>query len=454
VSDHIYIFVVVPNHSGSTWLLNIISHCKRAVTFISRTYPNNIEGQAIAKGAHYPSNEEGVWTEKEVQYKRIKWDEVKKHWNSAWGKCSQEHKKQKPFVFVEKSPHNVMIAPQLQKQFQPAQFIIMVRDPYPTIEGVMRNNKVKLDRATRHWIRCMKLQMRNLQVLRERIWFRYEDLILDPGRCVDKIKRLVPELTDLDFGKKARAHSFEGSAARTLKDYNKMQVAKLGEQNIAEITHILREEGAEAMKFFGYKLMEERPLPTMREQALEKVRKMKPTSSRLGNREFLIRYFKKRGVGAEIGVWLGNFSWHAIKIAEPTHIHLIDPWSAEFENGNKSINGQGDMDAIFEECQLRMRNSPNVKGGKTEVLFHRSPSHEAVKGFQNDFFDWVYIDGNHEHEFVKRDLQSYVPKVRVGGHICGNNCKPVQKTFKEFKKDKRVKFIEMKNDQFIFERIA
>jgi hypothetical protein len=38
--------------------------------------------------------------------------------------------------------------------------------------------------------------------------------------------------------------------------------------------------------------------------------------------------------------------------------------------------------------------------------------------------DFVYIDGNHDYEYVKNDIANYFPKVKKGGVIGGNdfNC--------------------------------
>ena len=40
--------------------------------------------------------------------------------------------------------------------------------------------------------------------------------------------------------------------------------------------------------------------------------------------------------------------------------------------------------------------------------------------FDNDSFDFVYIDGNHDYESVINDINNYKPKLRknslIGGH--------------------------------------
>ena len=37
----------------------------------------------------------------------------------------------------------------------------------------------------------------------------------------------------------------------------------------------------------------------------------------------------------------------------------------------------------------------------------------------------MYLDGNHEYEFVKRDIELYYPKVKQGGVLGGDNFDPI-----------------------------
>ena len=35
--------------------------------------------------------------------------------------------------------------------------------------------------------------------------------------------------------------------------------------------------------------------------------------------------------------------------------------------------------------------------------------------------DSIYIDGNHEYDFVKKDLENYYPKLKDGGILAGDD---------------------------------
>ena len=54
----------------------------------------------------------------------------------------------------------------------------------------------------------------------------------------------------------------------------------------------------------------------------------------------------------------------------------------------------------------------------------KKDSISASKCFEDEFFDIVYIDGSHEYEHVKADIEAWLPKVRKGGYICGDDYSP------------------------------
>ena len=51
----------------------------------------------------------------------------------------------------------------------------------------------------------------------------------------------------------------------------------------------------------------------------------------------------------------------------------------------------------------------------------RLTSEEAVEMFDNEHFDLVYIDADHRYEAVKRDIEMWLPKVKLGGILAGHD---------------------------------
>ncbi len=136
-------------------------------------------------------------------------------------------------------------------------------------------------------------------------------------------------------------------------------------------------------------------------------------------REALVDLMPRHAVCAEIGVWKGDFSRIILERTDPRRLHLIDPWAFQPQFSDRMYGGtvaqsQTDMDRIYEAVKRDL-------GGRQDVLLHRESSEAALSSFEDGYFDWVYIDGNHEYEFVRRDLELAFAKVRAGGFITGDD---------------------------------
>jgi hypothetical protein len=131
----------------------------------------------------------------------------------------------------------------------------------------------------------------------------------------------------------------------------------------------------------------------------------------------LLGQMPKGGKVAEIGVWEGSFSARILEITEPTELHLIDPWlyQPEFTNtGFGRSKNKDRMDNMYREVAAKFAGDGRVK-------LHRAMSQEALEGFPDGYFDWVYVDGNHNDPFVGQDLELSRRKVRPGGIIAGDD---------------------------------
>ena len=136
-------------------------------------------------------------------------------------------------------------------------------------------------------------------------------------------------------------------------------------------------------------------------------------------REELLNLVPKHAICAEIGVWKGEFTEHIIRVTEPKTIHLIDPWLFQEEFPGRMYGGsvaqnQQDMTEIHQLVVDKFGRHPAAE-------FNQGKSKDVLSTFPDNYFDWVYIDGNHYYDFVREDLEISKVKVRDGGLITGDD---------------------------------
>ena len=177
-------------------------------------------------------------------------------------------------------------------------------------------------------------------------------------------------------------------------------------------------------------------------------------------RQFLLDMLPRHSVGAEIGVLSGNFSKQVLDSISPRQLHLIDPWehqtSGEYKDawyGGAAKRGQAEMDERYADVLTRFKRK--IRSGQVQV--HRGYSAAVLEQFPDHFFDWVYIDGNHLYEYVKKDLELSLRKVKLGGYITGDDYTEggwweggVKKAVDELAENPAVQLLELRDSQFVF----
>lgn len=118
-------------------------------------------------------------------------------------------------------------------------------------------------------------------------------------------------------------------------------------------------------------------------------------------------------VGAEIGVLNGDNAKRMLERLSIEKLYLIDPYEPYIQIDGKKFNPRASFDVAKQKL---------AKFGKKAVFIVKESS-EAVDEVP-DNLDFVYIDGNHAFEFVKKDIELYYPKIRSGGVLGGHDFSP------------------------------
>jgi predicted O-methyltransferase YrrM len=113
--------------------------------------------------------------------------------------------------------------------------------------------------------------------------------------------------------------------------------------------------------------------------------------------------------GAEIGVRKGAFSKYLCQCNPNLEILCIDPW------GQYRGNPQSRQDRYFKYA-VKNLNECNAK-------IIRKTSMDALTDIEDGSLDFVYIDGNHQFDYVCLDIIFWAKKVKSGGIIgCHDYC--------------------------------
>jgi len=117
---------------------------------------------------------------------------------------------------------------------------------------------------------------------------------------------------------------------------------------------------------------------------------------------------------AEIGVFRGDFSKMILE-KNPLYLYLIDPFehSTETYEGGKLTTAYSDEED-FSIVRSRFKDD-------TRVIVLKYYSYDIVSTFQDNYFDFIYHDGSHRYQDLKRDLNEWLPKLKTGGIMAGHD---------------------------------
>ena len=114
----------------------------------------------------------------------------------------------------------------------------------------------------------------------------------------------------------------------------------------------------------------------------------------------------------EVGCWEGkSSSFMADKIKNSGRnikFYAVDIWQDYMQEG---MLWKANMDKFLK----------NTEPLKDYINVIKGDSKEAIKRFEDGTVSFVFIDGNHQYEFVKDDIECWLPKMKKGGMLAGHD---------------------------------
>ncbi|MEI2717418.1 MAG: class I SAM-dependent methyltransferase [Candidatus Nanopelagicales bacterium] len=116
----------------------------------------------------------------------------------------------------------------------------------------------------------------------------------------------------------------------------------------------------------------------------------------LTDRRSIIERLPRGGKVAEVGTQEGIFGRFLLDTLSPEELHLFDI----------------DLDP------LHSLGDPELSA---RAIFHEGDSSTLLGTFPADYFDVIYVDGDHSYDGAKRDAEMAVTRLKPGGYLIFND---------------------------------
>ena len=149
--------------------------------------------------------------------------------------------------------------------------------------------------------------------------------------------------------------------------------------------------------------------------------KAKINKTSLDKRAYILEQLSKNSKLVEVGVWKGDFSKQILNISSPNLLVLVDAWTFDDKvrgcapqvDGEEPLN-QNFFDQAKKDTYNKFENIQNV-----HILDLNSL--DASSNYEDNFFDYIYIDAEHTYEAVTNDLNVWYPKLKKNGTLFGDD---------------------------------
>jgi hypothetical protein len=142
---------------------------------------------------------------------------------------------------------------------------------------------------------------------------------------------------------------------------------------------------------------------------------------RVPTRKDLYALLPAGGIGAELGVLLGENATDLLSLAKPRRLHLVDRWQP-YIGGRIDDHGQPEAFAVDGPDAMRaVETRFNDALAAGVVTLHQTDTVAWLAAQPASSLDWCYLDSDHGEPHVYRELCQAYRVVRAGGWICGHD---------------------------------
>ena len=119
----------------------------------------------------------------------------------------------------------------------------------------------------------------------------------------------------------------------------------------------------------------------------------------------------------ELGVWKGaSLTYLARRLPEGCVAHAVDLWEKTADAAIKDICPD-DIATVYEQYQQNVA----MTGTRDRIIDVRSDTAQAAEMYADRSVDFVFVDASHDRESVVRDIEAWLPKMKLGGLMAGHD---------------------------------
>lgn len=130
----------------------------------------------------------------------------------------------------------------------------------------------------------------------------------------------------------------------------------------------------------------------------------------------LINYVKKHGKTEEMSmIEIGSYAGESTKIFSENFksVIAIDPFINDYDPNDLTCNFMP-LDKVYDVFKDVLKKHSNIK-------HIRMTSDDAINELIGKKFDFIYIDGLHTYEQIKKDINNYLPLLKNDCLIAGHD---------------------------------
>ena len=131
----------------------------------------------------------------------------------------------------------------------------------------------------------------------------------------------------------------------------------------------------------------------------------------------LLNLIPQNSIICEIGVFRGEFAREIINITNPKELWLVDIWEGKWGSGDKDGNNHTEienMESVYLNLYQQTKHISNI-----HVV--RCKSELFLLSCEDNYFDAIYIDGDHTAAAVYKDLVNAFTKIKDKGLLMGHD---------------------------------